>query len=191
MAETRSLVNKGATSDTFAKHFASHFDNGNGKDGEKGKRKKGQVNIAQIRKLMKVSILWQGRPISNMKTFGKLNCTLCMSERLEILKARRLDKILNTKKMINSSNEIYGACRHKPKFHRFTCSQTSSTDEGLKSPERGAKKFSFSSPFNSPQESDSPQESFSPQESDYFSSPQCVPCDPLVEKNDGFLVVDL
>ena len=150
MVETRSLVNKGTTSDTFAKHFASHFDNGNGKDGEKGKRKKGQVNIAQIRKLMKVSILWQGRPISNMKTFGKLNCTLCMSERLEILKAKRLDKILNSNKMINSSNEIYGACRHKPKFHRFSCSQTSSTDEGLKSPKRGAKKSLFNSPFNSP-----------------------------------------
>ena len=140
---------------------------------------------------MKMSILWQGKPISNMKTFGKLNCTLCMSERMELIKARNLDKMMKNNKMINSSTEIYGASRHKPKFHRFKCSQTSSTDEGLKSPERGAKKSSFSSPFNSPQESDSPQESFSPQESDYFSSPQCVPCNPLVEKSDCFLVVNL
>lgn len=42
-----------------------------------------------------------------------------------------------------------------------------------------------------PQESDSSQESNFPQESDYFSSPQCVPCNMLVEKSDGFLVVDL
>ena len=149
------------------------------------------MSIGQIRKLAKVSILWQGKPISNMKTFGKLNCSLCMRERLSIIKALKRDKNLKTKDVINSNNEIYGACCHKPKFHRYARLQTASTDEGLKSPERGAKKFSFSSPFNSPQESDSPQESFSPQESDYFSSPQCVPCDPLVEKNDGFLVVDL
>jgi hypothetical protein len=31
---------------------------------------------------------------------------------------------------INKSNEIYGACRHKPKFHRFTRRQNdASTDE--------------------------------------------------------------
>ena len=94
LVETRSLINNGTTSDTFAKHFASHF----GEKSKGGRRKKGQVSIAQIRKLMKVSILWQSRPISNMKTFGKLNCTLCMNERLEILKAKGMDKILKTKK---------------------------------------------------------------------------------------------
>ena len=66
-AETRNLVNNGATADSFAKHFASHFCEEEGK----GKKKKSQVSITQIRKLMKVSILWQGKAISNMKTFGK------------------------------------------------------------------------------------------------------------------------
>ena len=113
-----------------------------------------------------------------MKTFGKLNCTLCMNERLEILKAKGMDKFLKNKKMINSSNEIYGACRHKPKFHRYALSTPSSTDEGLTSPKRSSKKLLFDSPFNSSEESD------------YFSSPQCVPCDPLVKENNGLLVMD-
>ena len=36
LVETRTLVNKGASSDTFAKHFASYF----GKYDEKGKKDK-------------------------------------------------------------------------------------------------------------------------------------------------------
>ena len=34
-----------------------------------------------------------GKPISNMKTFGKLNCTLCMNEWLVILKAKKWTQI--------------------------------------------------------------------------------------------------
>ena len=129
---------------------------------------------------MKVSILWQGKPISNMKTFGKLNCTLCMRERMELLKAKNLDKMRKNKYLINSSTEVYGACRHKPKFHRFAISKTSSTDEGLTlSPKRSANGSSLDSPFLS-------------SDSDYNSSPRCVPCvptSPLVEKcNDLFVV---
>ena len=119
-AETRSLINNGATADSFARHFASHFCED---DGEKKSKKKSQVSITQIRKLMKVSILWQGKAISNMKTFGKLNCTLCMRERMELLKAKNLDKMSKIKNLINSSTEVYGACRHKPKFHRFAIFQ--------------------------------------------------------------------
>ena len=113
-----------------------------------------------------------------MKTFGKLNCTLCMNERMELIKAKNLEKMMKNKKMINSCTEIYGACRHKPKFHRYAISKTSSTDEGLTSPERSAKESLFDSPFHS-------------SESDYSSSPSCVPCSPLVDKNNGDFVVDL
>ena len=94
-AETRNLINKGATADSFARHFASHFCED---DGDKKSKKKSQVSITQIRKLMKVSILWQGKPISNMKTFGKLNCSLCMKESVSIIKALKVDKNLKTKK---------------------------------------------------------------------------------------------
>ena len=59
-----------------------------------------------------------------------------MRERIEILKAQQLP---SSHLLINSNNEIFGACRHKTKFHRFlretTNVKSTSTDEGIK-PER-------------------------------------------------------
>ena len=81
-----------------------------------------------------MEVIWKGNPISCSKSFGKLNCTLCMKERLAILKT--LGDKDNKRRLINSNTELHGACRHKPKFHRFT-HYTSSTDDGQKSPERG------------------------------------------------------
>jgi hypothetical protein len=51
----------------------------------------------EIRKMMKVKIVWQGNVISCMKSFGKLNCSLCMRERIEILRTIRQEewKIIN------------------------------------------------------------------------------------------------
>ena len=48
-------------------------------------------------------------------------------ERIEILKHSKKDP----NSLINSCNEIYGACRHKPKFHRYV-SRNPSTDESKK-----------------------------------------------------------
>ena len=66
-----------------------------------------------------------------MKTFGGLNCALCMKERLHILNGLEKDKTAKKKLLINSSNELYGACRHKPDFHRYQICQPVSTDEEL------------------------------------------------------------
>ena len=127
-AETRNQINKGLVSDSFAKHFASHF---------KTVSKNSQISSGDIRKITKVSILWQGNPISSMKTFGKINCNLCMMERMEILKAKKLDELNGEHKLINSSKELYGACRHKTKFHRYrSFKKPISTDEGCINPER-------------------------------------------------------
>ena len=85
----------------------------------------------QLRRIMKYQILWQANPISCMKTFGKLNCTLCMQERVEILQAHQQEKT----KLINSKMEIFGACHHKTKFHRFLKENrmlnSTSTDDGV------------------------------------------------------------
>jgi hypothetical protein len=82
--------------------------------------------------MMKVKIIWQGIAISCMKSFGKLNCSLCMCKRIEILRTIRQEEW----KIINNCNEIYGACRHKMRFHRFLKEHTNvkntSTDEGNK-----------------------------------------------------------
>ena len=70
-----------------------------------------------------------------MKSFGQLNCNLCMKERTTILKVAKEEKLLGRSILINSKSEIYGACRHKTKFHRYHVNEVTSADEG-NNPER-------------------------------------------------------
>ena len=93
---------------------------------------------------MEVKVIWKGNAISCGKSYGKLNCQLCMNKRIAILNNIRKGKRLNQMLSINSNSEIYGACRHRPKFHRFTCCPPSA-DEGW-SPERGEMVFRNTNP---------------------------------------------
>ena len=83
--------------------------------------------------MVEVKILWQGDPIQCMKSFGTKTCSLCMRERLEILKRLKKDP----KKLMNSNNELYGACLHNTRFHWLNVSvdKNLSTDDGT-NPER-------------------------------------------------------
>jgi hypothetical protein len=66
--DVKKLVTKGVKLDSFASHFGYHC-------------KKGvKPTSDELRKMMKVKIVWQGNVISCMKSFGKLNCSLCMQE---------------------------------------------------------------------------------------------------------------
>jgi hypothetical protein len=65
---------------------------------------------------MSISILWQGDPLVVNETFMTNKCRLCEKEKIEIVKSLRREP----KKVINACLEIYGACRHKPKFHQFS-----------------------------------------------------------------------
>jgi hypothetical protein len=68
--DMKKLVTKGIKSDSFVSHFTYHC-------------KKGvKPTSDELRKMMKVKIIWQGNVISS---FGKLNCFLCMQERIKIL----------------------------------------------------------------------------------------------------------
>ena len=88
--------------DTFAAHFAHHFDQ--------------KPTPQQCHEIMKFEILSKVNPIGSMKTWSKDSCTLCMKEILEIVgRSRR-----RYGKLIDACSEIYGACRHNPRFHRFT-----------------------------------------------------------------------
>ena len=113
--DVKLLHKQGIKSDSYAKHFAKQFTNYN------------EVTPEIQRNNIKCEILWQGNPINVVKTFGTPNCALCNKERLAILKQSRK----NPNSLINSCNEIDGACRHKPKFHRYK-SRTPSTDESIK-----------------------------------------------------------
>ena len=62
------------------------------------------------------SSIWQGTPISAVKTFATKNCTLCTKQRAAILKQSRP----NLQLLSNANNEIGGSCRHRPRFHMHT-----------------------------------------------------------------------
>ena len=85
-------------SDSFAAHFAKHF-----------KRK---PSSQECREIMSFDIISTG----SMKTWGKSSCTLCMKERIEIIDNSRH----KYSRIINACSEVYGVCRHIPRFHRFT-----------------------------------------------------------------------
>jgi GIY-YIG catalytic domain len=104
---------KDINSDSFAAHFANQMRNFN------------TFSPNLLRNMYTCSIIWQANPHSAVKTFGTNHCILCSRERLEILKMSRYKPHL----LINSCNEVYGACRHKPKFHRYK--SIHSTDEAL------------------------------------------------------------
>jgi hypothetical protein len=99
-------------SDSYAKHFAHQLQNWE------------TVPPKVQREHYSSKILWQGNPISAVKTFGTQNCTLCNRERLEIFKRFKN----NPQSLINSCGEIYGGCLHRPKFHRYSNKQTSTDD---------------------------------------------------------------
>ena len=87
---------------SFSDHFAKKFT---------------QKKIPQqFRDILSFRIISTVNPIYSIKTWGKLSCTLCMKERIEIIdnSEGRYSQI------INALSELYGACRHIPRFHRFT-----------------------------------------------------------------------
>ena len=81
---------------------------------------------ASIRTLYTLHVLWHGNPLTTVKTFGTNYCILCNQEKLCLFKRMRT----KPGRLINDCDELFGTCRHKPRFHRFApASQVSSTDE--------------------------------------------------------------
>jgi hypothetical protein len=111
----RKLKNIGEKSTSFASHFASLIPNSDK-----------ILSAPKCRELAPTSIriLWQGDPILCNKFFRTNKCLLCTKEKFEILKRFMKDR----NNQINSCNEIYGGCRHIPKFHRLR-EQIPGTDE--------------------------------------------------------------
>jgi hypothetical protein len=109
--EVRRKKETNSNSDSFASHFDDQM------------RNFPTFSNRLLQNMMTCSIIWQANPHSAIKSFGTPHCILCSRERLEIVKMNRYKPNL----LINSCHEIYGACRHKAKFHRYESS--SSTDE--------------------------------------------------------------
>ena len=98
------LSRNGQKLDSFAAHFEQHFH--------------ASLQPADLRKFRTFKVVKQLNLIRAMKTFTKPNCNICMEERLTFLKKIR-DKHVT---IMNKNSEIYGACRHKTTFHRFSLS---------------------------------------------------------------------
>ena len=73
---------------------------------------------------MRFEVLHRSNTISTMKTIGTDQCKLCTDEKIRILKNNR-DSGTN---LINKCSEVFSACRHQTKFHRFP-SHNNGTDE--------------------------------------------------------------
>ena len=98
-------------------------------------KKDSKIQAYQVREKIKIDIIWQGNPINCMKSFKSFGCTLCNKERCEIIKRT----LKNDNKTMNYCSEIYGACRHNAKFHRFINMTDMSTDDG-QDPEKSQSK---------------------------------------------------
>ena len=106
------LHHKNIKSDSYAKHFANQLQNFK------------KLSPKFQRKHFSSEIIWQGNPISAVKTFKTPHCILFNRERLEILKRSKKTPHL----LINSCNEKYVGCRHNPLFHRYSNKKTSADD---------------------------------------------------------------
>ena len=89
-------------SNSSTAHFAKHFTQ--------------RPSPQQFFKIMYPNILSTVKPIDSFKTWGKLSCTLCIKERIEIIDnlQRRYSQI------INACSEVYRTCHHITRLHSFT-----------------------------------------------------------------------
>ena len=81
-----------------------------------------------VREICEFKILWEGNPINLTKTFGTRNCSLCLQEKLQIVRRSRKS---TGGEFLNRRSEIEGTCRHKTNFHRLRVREdtTVATDE--------------------------------------------------------------
>jgi hypothetical protein len=112
--DVKKLMEKGVHSDSYARHFVGIWPRG-----------AAAQSPGMQRDMIQCEILWKGNPISVVKTFGKATYALCNRKRVEIIKISRSTPVI----LINSCSEIHGACRHKPRFHRYHKQETPSADD--------------------------------------------------------------
>ena len=136
--DIRKLLKTGESSDSFAKHFAQQVPQ---------EKIEPTPTAKQLREELcpyEMEVLWHGNPHSTVKTFGSRSCKLCAQERLAIFNTYYSK---NRKKLINSNHEIFGACRHKPSFHRYSYSSPGTDDSNKEERVASASSFLFDEPL--------------------------------------------
>ena len=103
------LLKNGQKPDSFAAHSEQHFN--------------ATTSHTYLRTCTEIKLLKQLNLVGEMKKITKLNCNLCMEERLMMLKNLPEKQVM----VMNKNLEIYGASRNKKVFHQFCLS----TDEPI------------------------------------------------------------
>ena len=96
-------------SSTFTRHLVHHLHTVHDPDET--------VTLPQVRRLVRVNVLWKGNPVGCSKTFGTVHCRLCMKERIFLLKNQsKLPTLL-----LNSNIGIHRDCNcvQKMRFHHL------------------------------------------------------------------------
>ena len=81
-----------------------------------------------MKKLVRHEILWEGNPLSVVKTFGTENCRLCAEEKFAIFESN----CRNFQHCVNKRSEIYSKCAHNVYFHHFYRGTEEPTGRGEK-----------------------------------------------------------
>ena len=97
-------------SSTFTRHLVDHLQTVHDPSEEK-------VTLPQVRRLVRVNVLWKGNPVGCSKSFGTVHCRLCMKERIFLLK--NLHKLPTL--LLNNDIGIHRDCNcvQKMRFHHL------------------------------------------------------------------------
>ena len=94
--DVRKALRKGGTIDSFVSHMVQHFNDVS------------EATMLVLRDVVRAEIVWD---VGKLYKGGTDNCELCSCERLLLL-ANRFCK----RKMMNSHDEIFFACKHRNEF---------------------------------------------------------------------------
>ena len=81
-----------------------------------------------MKKLVRHEVLWEGNPLSCVKTYGTKQCTLCAEEKYAIWS----ETGRNFKYCLNKRKEIFSKCAHNVYFHHFYRGTEEPTGRGEK-----------------------------------------------------------
>ena len=117
--DVKKRLEKGKNKTRFSKHFASCYQE------EYGTK---VYNVKKMKKLVRHEVLWEGNPLSCVKTYGTKQCTLCAEEKYAIWS----ETGRNFKYCLNKRKEIFSKCAHNVYFHHFYRGTEEPTGRGEK-----------------------------------------------------------
>ena len=118
MQDVRDFFRTGKRTDSFARHFSKHIENG---DYERflGKEVSEVPTRGEVKQMFWTEVLWYpDSKLSVSRKFKTKDCRLCSEEKLQILKWKQVkEQYGEAREVINRNSDFFAACRHNPKIH--------------------------------------------------------------------------